>query len=303
VTQLELLQLDRQLDQQGYRDRPGLLPSTPNPQVKGYAAPVLQYATNINGGNPPGDLVLGSLVFSGDKSLSRKSGIVVGVAVGGGARLAIGEARILEISARASQAHSPQHGIGTSTLSLGGCSSNHVAAWWYVDLCADTQHVKRDLLTDAESTISLSVSRLFSQEMVRHHEVEVSARRLFADSHDQSQLAVSWKAAHPDGTYTSLSAVAGEQVPGHLALRWSASATLGTRVAGRPISIWGAYSVKDGQRMLSFERRDQTRSIGATLGVTHHLSISAAYSWTRSSIPYFSNQEPSLALQLTPITF
>ena len=78
------LLIDTRLKSEGYSRGLGLPNSqaAPTTSTKAFVQPILSYSDNINGGNSPEPLVLGSLTFDGDEALYRKEGVIAGLGAG-----------------------------------------------------------------------------------------------------------------------------------------------------------------------------------------------------------------------------
>lgn len=304
VTRSDAQVLDVLLKREGYARGIGLPTQVEPTSLQPFVAPILDYNRNINAGNPNRPLVLGGLTFTGDEENLRKAGIVTGVGVGINGRHLYGEGRYLDFAIGASYAHSPKYDIGITRAFVNLCSRNHLQHNWYVDGCANSTRMNRDLANETKSNLKLSTSKLFSTSRTAHHAATVGIQRYFEhDSYRQNQLLLGWQAVRSEGFYSALNVSLGEAVSNTLAMRHNINATLGTVVFDRELTVSMNYSFSDGGALLGVERRDTTYS--ATINYAIHPRVNAVlgYKRTNSSIDYFNEREPIVGIQIAPLRF
>lgn len=294
---------DAMLKREGFSVGIGLPNKIPTNSVNTYVAPILDYNTNINGGNPNRPLVLGNFTFTGDEQNLKREGVVLGLAAGMNGRGIYGKGRYVDYSLSASYAHSPEHRMGMKRSSAGVCSRNLVSNNWYVDACGDTSRLVRDLLAETTSGVSLSTSKLFAFGKSAFHSTSMGIRRHFAEDYTHNQFQLGWSTVRPQGVYTSFNVSLGDAVQNKLATRRTVSATLGTAVFNRALTATAAYSYADGGMLLGFERMDTSRSISINYALTAKISVGMGYKTVNSSIDYFSEKEPTFTIQFAPIRF
>jgi len=303
VTLNDVLLLDTLFKREGFTAGIGLPHQVPQSSTQSFVTPVLDYNTNINGGNPNRPLVLGGLDFTGDENFLRKEGVVAGVGAGVNGRTVYGNGDYLDYAVSASYAYSPQHGLSTARGSANLCSRNHIANQWYVDACGDTTRLVRDLAAENTAGLTLTTAKLFTTGNGAYHSTSAGVRRYYAESYQQNQIQLGWNTVRNRGAYTGFNFSFGEAVPNQLAQRRSVSATVGTTVFDRALTATVGYSYSDGGRLLGFERNDTTRSINISYGLTQNLSMNVGYRSIDSTIDYFSEQEPIVSVQFAPIRF
>lgn len=303
VTLNDALLLDTLLKREGFAAGIGLANLVDTSTTQTFVSPVLDYNTNINGGNPNRPLVLGGLTFTGDEESLRRKGVVAGVAAGVNGRRVYGDGDYLDYALSASYAYSPQHGMGIARGSANVCSRNHIANQWYMDACGDTTRLVRDLAAETNSGLSLSTAKLFTTGNGAYHSASVGVRRYYAEAYQQNQIQLGWNTVRNRGAYTGFTFSFGEAVPNQLAQRRSVSATVGTTVFDRALTATASYSYADGGRLLGFERNDGTRSLTLNYALNANLSVTVGYRTVDSSIDYFSEQEPIVSIQFAPIRF
>ena len=303
VTLSDALLLDTLLKREGFAAGIGLPNEVDTSTTQTFLSPVLDYNSNINGGNPNRPLVLGALTFTGDEAFLRREGVVAGAAAGVNGRTVYGNGDYLDYAVAGSYAYSPQHGMGVARGSANVCSRNHIANQWYVDACGDTTRLVRDLAAETNSGLSINTAKLFTTGNGAFHSASVGVRRYFAEQYQQNQLQFAWSTVRNRGAYTGINFSYGEAVPNQLAQRRTVSAALGTTVFDRALTATASYSYADGSRLLGFERNDTTRSLTLNYAVNANLSITVGYRTVDSTIDYFSEREPIVSVQFAPIRF
>jgi hypothetical protein len=303
ITLDEAILLDTLLKREGFNAGLGLPNQVAEHSSQVFAAPLLSYNSNINGGNPDQPLTLGALTFNGDPSYRRRDGIVGGAAIGLRGRSIYANGSYLDFSVAASYAHSTQHDIGIARASVSGCSRNYMFSEWYLDACGDITRLVRDL--DAETTrgFSLGTTKLFTLGNNTVHSTSVGIRRHYTENYQQNQLQLGWNTLSNSGRYTGFSLSFGEALPNQLVMRSTASVTIGTRLFDRDLTLSIGYSYADGGRILGFERNDTTYSMNVNFNLTSSLSLNIGFRDTSSSISYFNEREPLVSLELVPIRF
>jgi len=299
----DVILLDTLLKQEGYERGLGLPDAVKQTTFSPFIAPILEYSTDINGGNPNRPLVLGNLTFTGDETLLRKEGLVAGVGVGANGRHIYGEGRYLDFGLGLSYAHSPEHDIGFSRAFANIYSKNHIRNHWYVDAYGSTNKTWRDLTDDSSSTVGLNLVKLFATEQHSYNQATVGVRRFYDDDYEQNQLVASLQTIHSSGLYTAINATVGAAVENTLATSHSISATVGTTLFSKQLSATYTYSFANGGKLLGFERNDTSQSFTVTYAVHPRVNVTFGYRETESSIDYFSESEPVIGVQFTPIRF
>ena len=303
VTLSDALLLDTLLKREGFATGIGLTNPVDKSTTQTFVSPVLDYNTNINGGNPNRPLVLGGLTFTGDDAFLRRDGLVAGVGAGVNGRSIVGEGRYLDYGIAANYAYSPQHSLSIARGSANVCSRNRIANQWYVDACGDATRLVRNLAAENTAGLTLSTAKLFATGNGAYHSTSFGVRRYYAEAYQQNQIQLGWNTVRNRGAYTGFTFSFGEAVPNQLAQRRSVSATVGTTVFDRALTATASYSYADGGRLLGFERNDGTRSLTLNYALNANLSVTVGYRTVDSSIDYFSEQEPIVSIQFAPIRF
>lgn len=298
-----LLSVDIRLKAEGHKLGVGLPERISNTTFESYAVPVLEYSSNINGGNPNKDLVLGSLTFKGDSTLLRKKGILAGVGVGSSGRHIYGEGRYLDFNYGASYLHSQEHGIGFTRAFFNLCSKNHVHSNWYLDACVSTKKLKRETADDDSGIFSIGVAKLFSIGSNSYYQANFNVGRLLVEEYEQNQLSFGLSTIHSNGLYTALNATLGADIADKLVSKHSFSATVGATLFNRPLTASYAYGFADGGKLLGFERNDTSHSFNIAYTLHPRFKVSFGYREVNSSIDYFSESEPIFGFQFAPLRF
>lgn len=303
VTQRTVQVIDYRLKKEGYERGLGLPGRVDDFSFNSYIAPVLDYETDINGGNPNKPLQLGDISFTGEPDLVRKEGIVAGARSGAYGRFLLGEGRYVDYGFEMSYAHSFEHDIGLQRRFVNVCSKNHINNWWYIDGCANSSYVEQDLTEKLRNTLSLTTSKLFTLAGDSHHQASFGVNRVYDKDYEQNQLVLGLDTIHSNGWYSSINTVFGESIDGEMATREAVSASLALPVRNRRLTLSASYSESDGAKLLGFKRADDTWSVSAAYNVYKAVDLSVGYTETVSTIDYFDVSTPTVSVSFTPISF
>lgn len=303
VTIGDAMLLDTVLKREGYAAGIGLPNRFERSSIQISASPTIDYNTNINGGNPNKPLVLGGRTFWGGDENLRRSGVIGGVRAGVHGREIYGNGAYADYALSVSYAYSPEYKIGIGRGSANLCSRNRVGNHWYLDACGEATRLTRDLGTETSRDVTLSTTKLITDNDGAFHSVSVGVKRHFTKMYEQNQLQLGWSTARNKGAYTALNLSFGDNVPDQLAMRRSVSATVGTTLFNRSLTATVGYTHTGSSKLLGFERKDTTRLVNITYAVNSNLSASVGYVQTDSTIDYFSENRPTFNIQFSPFKF
>lgn len=175
------VQMKQNLVSQGFYYEPGARHVI---ATQAWAAPVLSYDGNINGGVLQDRLTFNGFVFDADPSLRAKAEVAVGFSARGVTRLAWAIGRYIEGRLRGEMVWSPEHHIVRSTADLSLCSRIHVTGWTFLDMCHSASVVQRELGSSTVQETAFAVTQLF-QTGAGYHEMtaEVAQTRYAIGRH------------------------------------------------------------------------------------------------------------------------
>ena len=295
--------LDSRLQNEGYDSNFSLSAPSPRKPFKIGITPTLSYSQNINGGNPSKNLTLGNLSFAGDPSLVRKEGLLSGARLNLNGRFIYGEGRYLKYNLYAGYEYNVEHSLGVNTSGLSACSVNHISNWWYVDACANTSRVRKDITDDTNSNISITGSKVFTSGENSYSQMNLGVNRYFASVYTQNQVVIGLDTIHANSVYSAFDVTFGEAIENQLATRFSMSTQVTAQVANKPLTLSASYARADGGMLLGVERDETTIAVSASYPVWKNLTASVGYRRTDSSIDYFDVSTPTFGLQFNAIQF
>ena len=279
------------------------MPSAKPNSVSKAIYPILSYSNNINGGNSPEPLVLGNWTFIGQEELFRKEGVLAGVGLGLSGRYIHDEGRYLSYGVNARYAHSPKHGIGIATTSANVCSVNHVKNWWYIDVCANTAHVRKDIEDATNSNLSVKSSKVFESSDGVYSEASFGINRYFVEGYTQNQLIFGYDTIHSNSVFSAFNITLGESIENELTTRFAVRGRVSRPLANKSLTLTAGYSKADGGKLFGIERSENTYSVSATYPIWRNFRATLGYRITDSTIDYFDVRTPSLGIQFAPIKF
>ena len=299
----QIQMLDYFHKREGYSSGLGLTGAIDKLTVQPYAFPVLDYSTNINGGNPDKPLELGTLTFAGDSDLLRKQGTIAGLGAGVKGRYILGEGQYFDFSANGTYTRSTVYNIGIAQHSLSVCSKNNVDQTWFADLCITSSRTKKEF-TDVEGqTATLSFASLFESHGNSYHQVNVGLKRSFEHSFTQNHLVLELDNIHRNGLFSTLSLTIGETIPETLATKFRINTNIGTTIFEHYLSLDLSYSEARHGKILGFDQEEATSNFSIQYAVNPKFTLSLGYLNTDSNIDYFDRSEPSFGVQFSPIEF
>ena len=284
--------VSQRLKQEGYFS--GLT----SPLVRTHVFPTLSHSSNINGGNPDRNLILGELEFEGDPKLVAKEGAVVGANFSSTYRATYKEGQYLDASLLAGVSFSPEHSISYTMLDWSACSRNKLQPESYLDFCVNASNLNRKLSIDRTESISLSLGHLKYRSKFGFSDLGYGLQRSFFAGYQQNQAHVSLDTIHEKQWYSSFGVRLGEAVVDKLALNYGLDASATKMIGGRLITVSLAREYSNGGKLLGVDRADRATRVQVSVPLTEKLSAKVGYAKTDSSIKYFDKEEPSINLTL-----
>jgi hypothetical protein len=276
--------------------REGYFGGLRSPSVTTNILPTLSYSSNINGGNPNRNLIVGGLEFEGDPSLVAKEGLVVGADFSSAYRATYSEGQYLNANLSAGVSVSPEHSIGYTRLNWAACLRNKIRFASYVDICANASNLNRKLSIDQTESISLSLGHLSYRSNLGFNDLKYGFQRTFLSGYEQDQAFVSLDTIHQTQWYSSLRMRVGESVMNKLVLNSGLDVSATRIIEGRHITISLSREISDGGKLLGVDRSDETTRLQVSVPIAKSLYAKVVYAKTDSTIDYFDVLEPSISL-------
>ena len=276
--------------------REGYFGGLSSPSVTTNILPTLSYSSNINGGNPDRNLIVGGLEFEGDPSLVAREGIVVGADFSSAYRATYREGQYLNANLSAGVSISPEHSIGYTRLNWAACSRNKIRSVSYLDICAKASNLNRKLSIDQTESISLSLGHLSYRSNFGFNDLGYGFQRTFFSGYEQNQAFVSLDTIHEKQWHSSLRMRLGESVMDKLVLNYGLDASATKIIEGRHITISLSREISDGGKLLGVDRSDETTRLQVSVPIAKSLYAKVGYAKTDSTIDYFDTSEPSISL-------
>jgi hypothetical protein len=266
------------------------------PAVRTHFFPTLSHSSNINGGNPDKNLILGELEFEGDPNLVAKEGAVVGANFSSTYRTTYKEGQYLDASLLAGVSFSPEHSISYTTLNWSVCSRNKLHPASYLDFCANASNLNRKLSIDRTESVSLSLGHLKYRNNFGFSDLSYGLQRSFFAGYQQNQAHISLDTIHEKQWYSSFGVRLGESVMDKLVLNYGLDASATKIIGGRLITVSLAREYSNGGKLLGVDRADRTTWVQVSVPLTNNLYAKVGYAKTDSTIDYFDVSEPSIEL-------
>jgi len=284
-----VVQMKRNMVSQGFYFEPG---ANRVIATEAWAAPILSYDGNINGGALQDSFTFNGFVFEADPAFRAKSGVVMGLAAGAVARLAWANGRYVEGRLRGEAVWSPEHSIGRSNAELALCSRNHVTGWTFLDLCQTASVVERELGSNTSQKTALAMTQLF-QTTAGYHEVTAEIAQAQYDTGHQPSVTLSWGAVWNHAA-TKLSLTKAAPINGETALNSRIAADVQWLWGGRPVGVGLWHQRATGGAFLGTPRTDKATGISVSYQLRPGLTAQLGYMTNHSSVDFFDYAQASL---------
>lgn len=267
--------------------------------AEAWAAPVLNYDSNINGGVLKDSFTFNGFVFDADPTYRAKAGVVMGVAAGGLSRVAWASGRYVEMQLRAESVWSPEYNIGRSTAALSLCSRNHVKDWTFLDLCHSATGSDRALGSSTSQETALSATQLF-ETGAGYHEVTAEVAQLQDAAGSQPAATLSWGAIW-DRVATKLSVTKAAPKAGETALNSRIAADAQWLMGGHAVGVGLWHQRFSGGAFLGTARSDAATGINLSYQPRPGMTVQLGYMENHSNIDFFDVSQSSLQVRFDAV--
>lgn len=294
INKNELEALNSKLRRNGYMPLGGSVePAYVETNVK--VTPLLNYDPNINGGNPPKNLVVGDLEFVSDPANFRVAGLTSGLKIHMNGRYANNDGHVIEVKANSSLHHAinfPHLSIRDNNLSL--CFSTQISSWNISRICREHLNNKRDV-----------ASAKFINTMLGQY---------VYTTYDDTTFLTSVELVHEDSGYHYDGVKLSHQAVDFNGMGFSTYGTwkrsrLSPGVRERKIgvnksldfNVFSAIGLENvyikHEPFLGTERKDTSWKITTEIQMTNRASLMLGYTKLNSTIDYFDEEYPFLLFQ------
>ena len=294
-----------------------------------YANPILDYNSNINGGNRNREFG----IFTGAREDLAKSGFTTGGRIGFGGRYIFQkpeQRNYINYGMSYSAEYSLVHSLGIYRQNSYFCSANPFSNWWYLDLCANISKFEREKSEDETYYASATLFKYFESFAKNYHEFQFGWNHIINDDlrvnedgqeianqtdYSQNRFSIGIENTHNINLTSSLNLLWGpdscpdpevdcDNRPPTLPLtKHHLSGSLGMILGGKLLSLSGSVSNSYTVQLIGDERTDQTWSISATYPIWRNFTATIGYSKTESTNDFYDVAEPFYRLRISPLVF
>lgn len=294
----ELITISRRLSLIGYKHQFGELSIPVSKYLRvTNLTPTFEFSPNTNGGNPKGTLVLGDIQLSGDKSRTKREGILLGMRVRDQGRFLTGHSSFINHDTNINFSFSPEHGDRQFSLASEICGIHHAGNWWYWETCLNGQKSYKVLQTTNQSSFRLKSSKTFQGYGNIYHQFSYGLNRIQMNDYMQHQTNVSVETIHSKMLHSELKFTLGEPIRGALALQTAIDGSLSISSRYRPITLSARYERQEGGELFGLIRNDQVTRFGLSFPIRNNARVGIFRHKVKSSLSYFS--EISTAIQVS----
>ena len=294
--------IDYRIKREGYMEGIGIEQMVDGNYIAPIFYPLLEYDTNVNGGNPQKPLKLGNITLRGDSALKRKESLVYGGGVGAVGRVIYGPGKYIDYSSTVSRKRSLKYGLSIDTIFARACSKNHLGNWWYLDGCAFGFNEEKSLSKTRVRQISASMRKLLSSDRYRHHEISITPIYFKTENYKQEQIELGLENLHQGGEVTSFHFLLGNDIGNQTGTEMRFKVGLKKIVAGKSIGLRWTRSRSNQTTLLGFDRRDKSDFIGFNIRMNPRVELQFGYSKTDSTIDYFDRSGFLGSINITPFS-
>lgn len=267
--------------------------------------PRLVFSENVNGGNLPRDLWIGTLLLARDPAFDARPGVLIGAQLRAAWREVLGEGRVLDLAAGLEELVVPDDGARVSGRGATACLGSHLGGWWFADLCASHASVRRALGRQRQDTLGAGVARLWSHGPLRHETRIVLERHRDGGGRPQARLGLgllSARAGTPD--WARLRLMAGAPQPGTGALRLGLGAELATVAAGRRVTLSADYARHGAVVLLGVPLAAEERfAVGARVALGAGVTLELGWEAARGGVGGGPRGNPHIGVDLAGFAF
>lgn len=264
-----------------------------------WAAPLVEYNQNLNGGVLNDRFRFGGLVFEADPQIRAKSGWLTGARVGTFTRVALSDDTLLDLVGAAELGYAPAHDISRTSAQVQACLRHSLTGWNFVDLCQGMAQTRWDLgRSKTRSTrIRLSTLRQISDT---YHEAWIEAEHTKTNATSQNAMTIGLRSIF-DGLAPYGSISVGADVEGEIAPKLRLNAGVEFPKGGRIFEAFVWAQRAEGSRFLGTDRQDETYGAGLSAELARGQSVEVSYSENHSNIAFFDYSQVELKFRFRDI--
>ena len=295
----ELITISQRLSLIGYKHQFGELSIPVSKYLRATnLTPTFEFSPNTNGGNPKGTLVLGDIQLSGDKSRTKREGILLGMGVRDQGRFLTGHSSFINYDTNIRFSFSPEHGDRQFSLASEICGTHHAGNWWYWETCLNGQKSYKILQTTNQSSIHVKSSKTFHGIGNIYHQFSTGLNRIRTGDYAQYQTSVSLETIHSKILHSKFKLTLGERITDEMALQKAFDGSLTLRLRNRPVTLSAGYERQDGGQLFGRGRYDEITRFGLSFPLSHNAFMSISRHEVSSSISYFSEINTSIQVRI-----
>lgn len=262
--------------------------------------PRLIHSDNVNGGNLPRDLWIGTLHLARDPAFDARSGVLVGAELRADWRARLGPGQLIDLAAGVEELVVVGDGARVAGRRASACLGSHLGGWWFADICAAHAATRRELGRQRHDALSAGVVRLWSRGVERYETKVALERHLHGAGQAETRLAVGMLGARA-GTagWARLRLVAGAPQAGTGALRVALGAEMATVVWRRRVALSADYARHAGSVLLGVPLAGEERlAVGARVALGEGVMLDLGWEFARGGVSGGHRATPRVGIEL-----
>ena len=265
--------------------------------------PILEYESNINGGNKHRDLVVGNYVFQGDEGRVRKDGLLAGFGMNFTGSYFYGPGRYMNLALKKEYKYNFQYKLSVDNHALSACSMNHVYNCWSLDFCFNEIEYKKKFSTNRSKNLNISGSKIITLPYSSYTKFGVGIERYIDQNMQQARISAELNAMLPEGWFVAFKITNGRAVPSKLALDSEVAVTVSHPFYGKPLTLRLNQAKYEGGKFFGLDWSEKSNNVSIEYPLTPSLTASLGFQKKTSNINYFEEDMPIFGLLYKPFRF
>ena len=260
------------------------------------AQPVLRFESNINNGNPQKDLIIGQIKLEGEADRVKKAGSVAGYELNLGGRWYTSEGSYLNYRFQFERVHASNSNDKILSDKFHLCSENHIYNWTFLSLCSQYETQTKTFNKFKARNYNVNIVKAISLKSGLNTAFSLGINHLKQQDYDQQQFTIGLETMTPNKSLLKANIKIGDPVENMHSLKYQGSIHYNFKYNENPISLSLRVSHLNGSKWFGLPRDDKSWGIAFSFPLTSKFLLSLGYDSNQSTLDYFSNQSPTVAL-------
>ncbi|MEM9795712.1 MAG: hypothetical protein AAF919_04450 [Pseudomonadota bacterium] len=265
--------------------------------------PVLEWSTNLNGGQTDKPIYFAGFPFTFAEEDQRRAGLALGAELGARRRVLPGNGHRIDVSGYLTAAHAPEEDLSLIRARASLCHTWRLDRHKALNSCLRGTHQTRDLSQDDAVIQSVALTRFFREAGTGATGLTLGVERRLEDDLDQITLRGTLERAARGDLVLRATYGRGWFGAGEFGISETAGLSVARPIADRLTRVSYSYVKQDDGEVLFQDRTDRAHSISLEVQAIGQTFVQFGYVVRESSISAFEDSYPTLGLRLEPLKF